>query len=230
MKRKITICWMIFLGINTYSQESFPDSIFNDIALEELIITGASKTLDQKQAKSLATIDEFLEQSSKINMVKRGGYAWEPLINNMATERTVITIDGMRIFGACTDKMDPITSYVEVSNLSTAEVISGQQGNTHGATIGGALDLKRTTIRDRILGWSGRFVSGYETNNEQKIIGASAGYNDSLFYASADFMYRDAENYKAGKNREVAFSQFSKYNFSGTFGYFRSEEHTSELQ
>src|SRR5690606_28572965 len=129
MKRKITICWMIFLGINTYSQENLPDSIFNDIALEELIITGTSKTLDQKQAKSLATIDEFLEQSSKINMVKRGGYAWEPLINSMATERTVITIDGMRIFGACTDKMDPITSYVEVSNLSKAEVISGQQGN-----------------------------------------------------------------------------------------------------
>ena len=44
-------------------------------------------------------------------MVKRGSYAWEPLINGMATERTVITIDGMRIFGACTDKMDPITSY-----------------------------------------------------------------------------------------------------------------------
>ena len=228
MKRKITICWMIFLGINTYSQESFPDSIFNDIALEELIITETSKTLDQKQAKSLATIDEFLEQSSKINMVKRGGYAWEPLINSMATERTVITIDGMRIFGACTDKMDPITSYVEVSNLAKAEVISGQQGNTHGATIGGALDLKRTAIRDRVLGWSGRLVSGYETNNEQKIICASAGYNDSLFYASADFMYRDAENYKAGKNREVAFSQFSKYNFSGTFGYFLNKRNLVE--
>ena len=59
MKRKITICWMIFLGINVYSQEILPDSIFNDITLEELIITETSKTLDQKQAKSLATIDEF---------------------------------------------------------------------------------------------------------------------------------------------------------------------------
>ena len=50
----------------------------------------------------------------------------------------------------------------------------------------------------------------------------------TAFYASADFMYRDAENYKAGKNREVAFSQFSKYNFSGTFGYFLNKRNLVE--
>ena len=229
MKRKNTICGLlIFLGINACSQEKPTDSIFNDTTLDEIIIAGTAKSLDQKQAKPLSTLDEFLEKSSKINMVKRGGYAWEPLINSMATERTVITIDGMRIFGACTDKMDPITSYVEVSNLSKAEVISGQQGNSHGATIGGALNLKRSTVRERALGWNGRLISGYETNNEQKIIGASAGYNDSLFYTNADFMYRDAENYKAGKNREVPFSQFTKYNVSGTFGYFLNKRNLVE--
>lgn len=219
---------LIFLGITCYSQENQNDSINKNIHLEEIIITGNTKSLYLKQSKSLSTIDEFLGKSSKINMVKRGGYAWEPLINNMATERTVITIDGMRIFGACTDKMDPITSYVEVSNLSKAEVISGQQGNSHGATIGGALDLKRYAVRDKDWGWIGRITSGYETNNEQKIIGASVGYNDSLFYANADFMYRNAENYKAGKNRKIDFSQFSKYNISGTFGYFLNKRNLLE--
>ena len=63
----------------------------------------------------------------------------------MASERTVITIDGMRIFGACTDKMDPVTSYVEVSNLSEATISSGQQGSCHGNTINGSIDLKEIT-------------------------------------------------------------------------------------
>lgn len=229
MKYRQTACLgLIFLGITCYSQENQNDSIFNDVTLNEIIITGNTKSLHQRQSKSLATLDEFLEKSSKINMIKRGGYAWEPFINNMATERTVITIDGMRIFGACTDKMDPITSYVEVSNLSKAEVISGQQGNVHGATIGGALDLKKYVARNSNLGWNGRMISGYETNNKQKIIGTSLGYNDSLFYANADFMYRDAENYKAGKNREIAFSQFTKYNISGTFGYFLNKKNLVE--
>lgn len=229
MKDRIIMLWsLIFLGMTSYSQESLTDSVNLNFTIDEIIITANNQPLHQKQAKSLSTLDEFLEKSSKINMVKRGGYAWEPLINSMATERTIITIDGMRIFGACTDKMDPITSYVEVSNLSKAEVISGQQGNTHGATIGGALDLKRTTISKRPLGWNGRVISGYETNNKQKIIGASLGYNDSLWYAHTDFMYRDAENYKAGKNREVSFSQFTKYNASGTLGYFLSKRNLIE--
>jgi iron complex outermembrane receptor protein len=208
-----------FIGLAGYAQEIRPDSIDRAIAIEEVIITGDTKKLHQKQSKSLATIDEFLEKSPKVNMVKRGGYAWEPLINSMATERTIITIDGMRIFGACTDKMDPVTSYVEVSNLSKVQITSGQQGNTHGATIGGGLDLKRYSIRNREYGYRARFISGYETNNQQKIIGTSLGYNDSLFYANADFTLRDAENYKAGNSKEIAFSQFRKYNLSGVVGY-----------
>lgn len=228
MKRKIIACWMIFLGVVAYSQESRTDSISKDITLQEIVITGVGKTIHQKQTKSLATVDEFLEQSPKINMVKRGGYAWEPLINSMATERTVITIDGMRIFGACTDKMDPITSYVEISNLSKADVISGQQGNTHGATVGGALDLKKLSVSQRSLGWNGRLISGYETNNRQKVLGGSVGYNSASFYVNTDATYRNAGNYRAGNSQEVAFSQFTKYNLSGTLGYFLDKKNLIE--
>lgn len=208
-----------FIGFAGFAQEIQNDSLDRNIIIDEVIITGNTKTLHQDQSKSLSSIDEFLEKSPKVTMVKRGGYAWEPLINSMATERTIITIDGMRIFGACTDKMDPITSYVEISNLSKAQATSGQQGNTHGATIGGGLDLKRYSIRNRDYGYRARLISGYETNNQQKILGTSIGYNDSLFYANADFTLRDAENYKAGKSKEVEFSQFRKYNLSGTVGY-----------
>lgn len=229
MKTYKSVCWLlIFLGVTAYSQENSIDSLFNDIILDEIIISTSEKTLDKNQPKALSTLDELLEKSPKINMVKRGGYAWEPLINSMATERSLITIDGMRIFGACTDKMDPITSYVEISNLSKAEVSSGQQGSTHGATIGGALDLKRSTSRDRPEGWNGKLVSGYETNNKQKIFGGAVGYNHNLLYANVDFMYRDAENYKAGKSQEVPFSQFTKYNVSGTFGTFLNHQNLIE--
>jgi len=152
-------------------------------------------------------------------MIKRGGYAWEPNINNMSTERTVVTIDGMRIFGACTDKMDPITSYVEVSNLSEAEISSGQNGSCHGPTIGGSLDLKRSRSKIGEKGFNGFINSGYEFNNQQKIIGGALNYVDSLFFIDNNIMFRDAENYKAGNNNEVLFSQYRKLNMSSTIGY-----------
>ena len=208
-----------FFPLVLFSQEKEQDTI-GTTQLTEIVLMGKNQTAQQKQAKTLGSVDEYLQNSGKIDLIKRGGYAWEPFINNMATERTVITIDGMRIFGACTDKMDPVTSYVEISNLKEAQVNSGQQGSCHGATIGGSLDLKRNQNQTQPKGWKGALQHGFESNNQQKINGGNLSYNDSLIYLNTNVMHRKAENYFAGNHREVAFSQFEKINFSGTTGFY----------
>ncbi|MEZ0182271.1 TonB-dependent receptor [Flavobacterium oncorhynchi] len=225
--KKITACILTIFSTICWGQEQQKDSLSAQ-NLNEIIVIGKKAALHQKQPKSLTSVEDYLQKSTKVNMIKRGAYAWEPTINNMSTERTVITIDGMRIFGACTDKMDPITSYVEVSNLSEAAVASGQQASCHGAAIGGSIDLKRSVFSQNTLGWNGSFNSGYESNNQQKIIGGSLGYNNEKFYAHADFMHRDAENYKAGGNQEINFSQFTKYNIAATAGYFINKKNNLE--
>lgn len=216
MKNYIVLLTFICCFNSFFAQEK---DTLNPIKLKEVILIGKNAQLEQKQLKPLATIDEYLQQAGTVEMIKRGGYAWEPNINNMSTERTVITIDGMRIFGACTDKMDPITSYVEVSNLSEAEISSGQSGSCHGPTIGGSLDLNRSKSNFGSKGISGYINSGYEFNNQQKIIGGAINYADSLFFIDNNIMFRDAENYKAGNNNEVLFSQFRKLNMSSTAGF-----------
>ena len=217
MKKYAVFFLLLSFGV-VFSQTTPKDTI-SPKTLNEVIVIGRKAQFSEKQAKSLGSIDEFLQKSSKINMIKRGGYAWEPTINGMSTERTLITIDGMRIFGACTDKMDPVTSYVEVSNLSEATVCSGQEGGCFGSTIGGSIDFKRNHNGFGNKKWGVNLSSGFESNNKQKIIGAAVSYADSLFYSDANFMFRDADNYKAGNNKEIQFSQFRKINFSQTFGY-----------
>lgn len=225
--KKILFYVIACLGLFCKAQTKKSDSL-SVVQLQEIIVIDKKISQENKTVKALTMVDEYLQQAAKINMIKRGAYAWEPMINSMATERTVITIDGMRIFGACTDKMDPVTSYVEISNLSQAHIISGQQGSQHGPTIGGAIDLIKTTARHKEKGWDAIIRTGYETNNEQKIGGGSIAYNDGSFYASADAMYRDAQNYKAGKGQEVPFSQFTKYNMSSTMGYTFHKKHGLE--
>ena len=214
--KKLMVFFLSLSFCFTFSQEA--DSLKTK-ELKEVLVVGTKAALHEKQTKTLATLDEFLQKSTKVDLIKRGAYAWEPIINGMATERTVVTIDGMRIFGACTDKMDPVTSYVEVSNLSEATISSGQQGSCHGNTIGGSIDLKRSQRQFTNAGWEFFVNSGYETNNRQKIIGSAINYADSLFYVDTDVMFRDAENYKAGNDKEIQFSQFRKLNLSATSGY-----------
>ncbi|WP_310992449.1 TonB-dependent receptor plug domain-containing protein [Aequorivita marina] len=208
----------------SYAQENPSDSL-KLINLSEVVVITAGKTLNhQKQRKPLSTLDEFLESSRSINMVKRGAYAWEPTMNDMASERLAVTIDGMQIFGACTDKMDPITSYVDVSNLSEAEIGSGQQGAVFGNTIGGGINLKLDKSNFKPSGWSGSLETAFETNNKMRVFGGELNYSDEKFYLNTDAIYRKADNYKAGGNTEVNFSQFEKYNFAVNSGYKLAED------
>src|SRR5690606_7712689 len=119
---------------------------------------------------------------------------------------------------------DPITSYVDVSNLSEAEIGSGQRGAAFGNTIGGGINLKLDKSNFKPTGWTGRLEGAYESNNKMRVFGGELDYSDEKFYFNSDVIYRKADNYKAGGGKEVLFSQFEKYNFSLNSGYKLAED------
>jgi len=210
---------LLFSGI-ILAQEEVEANTKNDTTnLDEIIVLGRRKLSNYRQEKTLSSIDEFLEKSNKITMIKRGNYAWEPSLNNMASDRLNITIDGMQIFGACTDKMDPITSYVDVSNLEKVSVGSGQEGTENGHAIGGNIDLQIPKSKYYEAGLKTSVDLGYETNGNYKIGGLDLEYSGDKFYFNTDGIYRKSDNYKAGNNKEVLYSQFEKYNVSLQTGY-----------
>lgn len=218
--------WALLVGSTMYGQ-SIPSDSLGLVNLNEVVVITTSSGVDhQKQRKPLSTLDEFLESSRSIQMVKRGAYAWEPAMNGMASERLAVTIDGMQIFGACTDRMDPVTSYVDVSNLSEAEIGSGQQGSAYGNTIGGAINLKLDKSNFKSTGWRSTLESSFESNNKLRVFGSALDYSDTKFYINTDVLYRKADNYKAGGNEEVKFSQFEKYNISVNSGVRLADDKT----
>ena len=211
------LCVIAFFSFDIYSQEQQIDST-KIVNLTEIIVVGKKGLNNHKQEKPLSSIDEYLEKSSKITMIKRGNYAWEPAMNNMVSDRLSVTIDGMQIFGACTDKMDPITSYVDVSNLSEVHIKSGQQGSENGATIGGGIDLKLQKGNFDRDEWNFGIDTGFETNGNAKIISSEFNYSNDKFFINSDVIYRKSDNYKAGDNQEILYSQFEKYNISTVGG------------
>jgi iron complex outermembrane receptor protein len=222
--RNAVAVWLVVafcLALPLQAQQVVEDSLYIlPVQLNEVVVIGAAKKLEhQRQHKPLSTLDEYLEGSQKVNMIKRGAYAWEPALNNMTSERLVVTIDGMQIFGACTDKMDPVTSYVDVSNLSAAEIGSGQEGSRYGNAIGGNINLKLEHSQFKDKGWFGNFENAFESNNNQRILGGELNYSSARFFVDTDIIYRKAENYRAGGGEEVLFSQFEKYNISLNAGY-----------
>lgn len=219
MRQITNIVLLLFSGcfLNAQNTNTKKDSITVLDEVELLTITKHKIETDMKQGVS---VDEYLSASENISFIKRGGYAWEPLLNNMSTERSNITIDGMHVFGACTDKMDPVTSYVESNNLSAINIKSGQEGNLQGSTVAGSIDLKRknTTFSSNNL-WKGNYQSGYEFNNKQFFNLGNVSFSNTKLAADASLSYRKAENYSDGNNNKVNHSQFKKLNSSIGLAY-----------
>ena len=221
MKALIILFLVLFPLLNAGAQQMQTESDTTR-PLEEVSITAIAKRKIETELKMAVSVDEFLASSDHISFIKRGAYAWEPLLNNMSTERSTITIDGMHVFGACTDKMDPITSYVESNNLSTIDVNSGQAGSLHGATVAGSIDLKRkstpfaTAVEKK---WSGAYQTGFEFNNNQFFNLGNLSYANDKFVADGSISLRKAGNYYDGIDKEVTHSQYNKFNTSLGLAY-----------
>jgi iron complex outermembrane receptor protein len=211
-----------------FAQESTVETKKDTTKLKEIIVVAQRKLSNYRQEKTLSSIDAYLEKANKVTMIKRGNYAWEPSLNNMTTDRLNVTIDGMQIFGACTDKMDPITSYVDVSNLEKVNVNSGQEGTENGHCVGGGIDLKIAPSKFHDTGLKTSVDLGYETNGNYKVAGLDLEYSSDKFYINTDGIFRKSDNYDAGGNNEILYSQFQKYNVSFLGGYKLSEHHTLE--
>ena len=197
--------------------------------LDEVVVVSRSQGSKRSIKGNVASIDEHLKELNHVSLVRRGSYAWEPVVNSMQTERISTTIDGMKIFYACTDKMDPVTSYVESGNLQSILLNSGLNGNPQATgNIGGSLDLKL-----RRAGFDGDDFhmgvdAGYESNGNLQVYSADAAVSKKSFYTNGGVSYRHAGNYKEGGGREILFSQFQKVNAYDNLGFRLSEQDAIE--
>ena len=206
------------------------DTVIKETAIDEVVVSSTLGSGKKAVSKGrVASIDEHLGKLSKVEMVRRGNYAWEPVVNNMATERVSTTIDGMKIFYACTDKMDPVTSYVESSNLQRISLNSGLDGNPQATgNIGGSIDLKLQRVGFDARQAEYNVSAGFESNGHIQVYGADAAFSSHRLYSNFGVFYRQAGNYKAGGKKEVEFSQFKKTNAFANFGWQPVEDHIIE--
>lgn len=222
---------MLVLGSLLLSMVLQSDSVMERTQnMDEVVIVSTSGQRQKRSIKgATASIDEHLSELSQVNLIRRGSYAWEPVVNNMQTERVSTTIDGMKIFYACTDKMDPVTSYVESGNLQSISLNSGLDGNPQATgNIGGSLDLRlrKAGFDNDTLRLSASV--GHEFNGHLQVYGADAAVSTHRFYSNMGVFYRHAGNYKIGGGDVLPFSQFQKVNAFTNVGFRLTESDVVE--
>ncbi|NKB65837.1 MAG: TonB-dependent receptor [Candidatus Latescibacteria bacterium] len=178
-------------------------------------------------ARRLQTTDVLLDQLEGVNMVRRANFALAPSIRGGQSGRVGLAIDGMKIFAACVDHMDPITSYVEAENLAQLEVAKGAFDLTQGQAISGTVNLvtqKATFARP----FYGRTELGYESVSRHRYNRSVVNVAVANLALRGSFSYRRANDFRPGGRGAIDNTQFAKYNAKIDLSR-RGEKHQIDL-
>ena len=237
MKLRITLFLLVGLYGSVFSQEetvykAWQDSIKNpDYIMKNILYLDEMDVVESqyesnnplvaqvRKDKSMAT-DDLLHCLPGVNMMRRGNFASEPILRGLSSERYVVSIDGMRLFGACTDKMDPASSYIEPNNLANIDINLGNDEAIDGASTGGCVSFNLKTPKfnanKRVFARVGMKYNTVAKGFDQLV---DLNLNKNNLAIRSSFVHRKAQNYKAGGGNEVRYSQFEKYNYSFAMSY-----------
>lgn len=221
--------WKFYLFCLIFASMPLSAQIQETQLLQDIVVISVkdSNLLDKSAGTVQALTDKLLEQTPGVTLIKRGNFAQEPTIRGLNQGQMTISIDGMRIFGACTDRMDPISSYVEPNNLESYSVQFSPDENSIAATLGGGIDfrLKKATLNSPKK-FSGLLGGGYEWNAHAFQTLGALEYSGKKWAVRVNGLYRSAQNYKAARQQTIHFSQYEKWNAGASFTFQLNEKNT----
>lgn len=226
MRKIFRLLVLVAMPLLVQAQKPNETDLLNDtISITEVTVSaslplGNKDILDYYRTNHFATIDNINARMEGMSLIKRGAYAMEPMLHGFSGGQLNVTIDGMKMFGACTDKMDPVTSYIEPTNLKTITVNHGTSGSMTGCNVGGSVDMTLQEPDENALSPTfGSLGFGYESVSRGRNILFSSGFGIRKWAFGMDGVYRINENYRDGNNQIIPFSQFEKANLHSVLKY-----------
>jgi iron complex outermembrane receptor protein len=227
----LVFCIAISLSQPVFAQSS-SDSIYQHFNLNEVKIEEKkdANSFNFYKGNALASTEEILSRMPGVNLTKRGAFGQEPGLRAYSGTQVNLTINGMKMYGACTDKMDPVSIYVEPNNLKEFSVNQGVLGSSMGNSIGGSIDMKLAepdfnNSKPINVKWSNTYQSNNNSINESLVLSG----NFKKFSYRVSGVYRKADNYKTGSSQVIPFSYFTKYNTSINLAYQLNHKHLIKL-
>ncbi|MEX2478043.1 MAG: TonB-dependent receptor [Gracilimonas sp.] len=181
-----------------------------------------------QQAGATQNMDQFLDDIDGLSTNKRGAFAWEPVIRGQSDQRMNLTIDGMEVFKACVDKMDPITSYVETNNLSKLHIDKSGSGVAESGS--GSSSVNLITQRAESSPLSMQVNSAYRYPDNYRTFSFTGNTSDQSRRNAIRFSgsYKKADDFTAGNSELIDNTQYEKLNLNLSYRHTFESDHSIE--
>lgn len=210
----LALFFLITTGLFAQQDTTVVNMRHND--LDEALIIDSWEIKDALKSKvDFQPLEVQLKQIQGVNLVSRGSFAQELVYRGQRDGRIQVRVNGMRIYNACTDRMDPSTSYVVSNNLQNAELGSSCESACAANGLAGNFNF---TTKEACLS----VKDSHKFGLAQQYLSNTQGLNSSFFLENSGqkFAWRlngtwfKNENYRDGRGQEIRYSQNQKQNWS----------------
>ncbi len=194
--------------------------------LPEITVTASQiKQPDALIAKSINSNDSasLLADEPGVSLYTNGGASSLPVIHGLNDDRVKVLVDGISITSACANHMNPATSYISATSVSSTAVIAGLTPVSMGGdSIAGTISLESALPifagNGEELPKEGNISTSYRSVNSGSTLSAEASIassNLSLAYAGSQ---DKASSYKDGSGNLVRDTLYETRNNQLTLG------------
>src|SRR5680860_1115546 len=164
-------------------------------------------TEGQRAAVGLASMAsepiQRLTSNPAVSLSRMGGRGLEPIIRGQGRERVDVLLDGIRVEGACPNRMDPPTSRLSSALAPALEVRTNNRTLRWGPIAGG--QVVATTADPQFNGnaTTGQVTIGASDNGNGKLINSAAAVGSEDAWLSLSGGYDEANDYEDGDGNKV---------------------------
>ncbi len=116
--------------------------VYEELLPEEIV--GESKEVTEEEIKTTRQIDigEILSNIfPEINHIRKGGTANDIVLRGFGRENINVLIDGMRIYGACPNRMDPPIFHMSTPQVKEVYILEGPFDVSNQGSLAGLVNL-----------------------------------------------------------------------------------------
>ena len=219
MNRLNTLLFSAIL-VSNVSAEELTDIQISSPVMDKATIS--NEAIEEVDTRNAVDGGDLLKNINGVNAIRRGGHGLDPVIRGQSDQRLNTFLDGAMVYGACSSKMDPASTYANVNNYDSVTVIKGTQSVLFGAGgPGGAVSFKRVT--NPVTKAEFKIGQNFDSN-----AGAYTTSGNIIFPLSSSAYFRlngsssDAGNYQTGSGIKPL-TEYSTTDYTAILGTLLSD-------
>ena len=173
-KRSILIVMSFVCAASLYGES---EQQIGTIDVVSDIDTEVVKDIHGDEIKSADVAEALFKQVPSVTLVRRSGVANDIIVRGQKKDNINITLDGVKIYGACPNRMDPPISHVLTNNIDYIKIDRGPYNVEDFGVLSADVKVK---LLDPTEEWHGDVSLGVGSWNYKKASFSLSGGNDTL--------------------------------------------------